>query len=297
MKISALLREGRTLFSFEFFPPKNDEDVAHLLATARTLKTLNPAYISVTWGAGGGTRRKTLDLVSTIKSDIGIESMAHLTCVGAGRREIDEIVGDIHRRGVENILALRGDPPKGAAAFVAHPDGFLHADELVAHLRKQSDVCLGVAGYPEGHPESPSIAQDLDSLKRKVEKGADFIVTQLFFNTDDFLRFRDQAVARGIHQPIVAGIMPITNVGQVKRFTTLCGAKIPAALNAALERVQENGDAVIQVGIDHATQQCRVLLAEGVRGIHFYTLNRSHSTEAILRRFQTALPSRSNPLP
>ncbi|MBK8574551.1 MAG: methylenetetrahydrofolate reductase [NAD(P)H] [Elusimicrobia bacterium] len=286
MKISALLREGRTLFSFEFFPPKTDEDVRHLLETARTLKTLNPAYISVTWGAGGGTRRKTLDLVSTIKNDIGIESMAHLTCVGAGRRDIDEILEDIHRRGVENILALRGDPPKGAVAFVAHADGFLHADELVAHIRHQSDICLGVAGYPEGHPESPSLDRDLDCLKRKVENGADFIVTQLFFNSADFLRFRDKTVARGIRQPIVAGIMPITNVSQVKRFTTLCGAKIPAPLNEALERVQENSDAVVQLGIDHATQQCRDLLKEGVQGIHFYTLNRSHSTEKILRRLQ-----------
>jgi methylenetetrahydrofolate reductase (NADPH) len=286
MKISAMLREGNTLFSFEFFPPKNDEDVTHLLATARTLKSLNPAYISVTWGAGGGTRRKTLDLVSTIKSDIGIESMAHLTCVGAGRRDIDEILEDIRRRGVENILALRGDPPKGTTTFVAHDDGFLHADELVAHIRRQSDVCLGVAGYPEGHPESKNTDQDIDHLKRKVENGADFIVTQLFFNTGDFLRFRDRSVARGIRQPMVAGIMPITNVSQVKRFTTLCGAKIPDSLNEALERVQDNADAVVQLGIDHATQQCRELLSEGVQGIHFYTLNRSHSTEEILRRLQ-----------
>ena len=286
MKISAMLREGRTQFSFEFFPPKNDEDVTHLLATARTLKSLNPAYISVTWGAGGGTRRKTLDLVSTIKSEIGIESMAHLTCVGAGRREIDEILEDIRRRGVENILALRGDPPKGTTTFLAHDDGFLHANELVAHIRRQSDVCLGVAGYPEGHPESPNIDQDIECLKRKVENGADFIVTQLFFNTGDFLRFRDRSVARGIRQPMVAGIMPITNVSQVKRFTTLCGAKIPDSLNEALERVQDNADAVVQLGIDHATQQCRELLSEGVQGIHFYTLNRSHSTEEILRRLQ-----------
>jgi methylenetetrahydrofolate reductase (NADPH) len=289
MKISTLLQEGRTLFSFEFFPPKNDEDVTHLLATARTLKTLKPAYISVTWGAGGGTRRKTLDLVSTIKHEIGIEAMAHLTCVGAGRRDIDEISEDIHRRGIENILALRGDPPKGSEAFVAHADGFLHANELVAHIRRHSDICVGVAGYPEGHPESSSLDEDLDHLKRKVECGADFIVTQLFFNTADFLRFRDRARARGIRQPIVAGIMPITNVGQVKRFTSLCGAKIPAALSAALEQVQENPQAVIKLGIDHATHQCQDLLKEGVQGIHFYTLNRSHSTEEILRHLQPGL--------
>ena len=290
MKISAMLQKGQTLFSFEFFPPKNDEDVAHLLETARALKSLNPHYISVTWGAGGGTRRKTLDLVSTIKNDIGIETMAHLTCVGAGRKDIDEILEDIHRRGIENVLALRGDPPKGAPAFVAHADGFLHANELVAHIRGKSDVCLGVAGYPEGHPESPTLDRDLDQLKRKVESGADFIVTQLFFDSGDFLRFRDKCHARGIRQPMVAGIMPITNVGQVIRFTTLCGAKIPSALNEALGRIQNDLDAVVRLGIDHATQQCRDLLKEGVHGIHFYTLNRSHSTEEILRRLQPRLP-------
>jgi methylenetetrahydrofolate reductase (NADPH) len=284
MKISTLLQRKQTVYSFEFFPPKNEEEVVHLLSTARTLKSLNPGYISVTWGAGGGTRRKTLDLVTAIKQDIGIETMAHLTCVGVGRGEIDEIVEEIQRRGVENILALRGDPPKGTTSFEAHPEGFLHASELVAHLRKRSDVCLGVAGYPEGHPECPNKEKDLDHLQMKVDQGADFIVTQLFFNTDDFLRFRDRVAARGIRQPLVAGIMPITNVGQVKRFTTLCGARIPDPLSVALEKVQDNAEAVIRLGIDYATDQCRVLLAEGVPGIHFYTLNRSHSTAEILRR-------------
>ncbi|MBL8023193.1 MAG: methylenetetrahydrofolate reductase [NAD(P)H] [Elusimicrobia bacterium] len=284
MKISTFLSGGKTLFSFEFFPPKNDDDVVHLLATAKTLKSLNPAYISVTWGAGGGTRGKTLDLVTTIKKDIGIESMAHLTCVGVGRKEINDIVVDIRSRGIENILALRGDPPKGSATFVAHPEGFLHASELVAHIRQQTDLCLGVAGYPEGHPECPNREKDLDHLKEKVDCGADFVVTQLFFNTDDFLRFRDRVVARGIQKPVVAGIMPVTNVSQVKRFTTLCGAHIPVPLALALDQAQNNPEAVIQLGIDHATEQCRVLLAEGVAGIHFYTLNRSHSTAEILRR-------------
>jgi methylenetetrahydrofolate reductase (NADPH) len=284
MKISTFLSGGKTLFSFEFFPPKNDDDVVHLLATAKTLKSLNPAYISVTWGAGGGTRGKTLDLVTTIKKDIGIESMAHLTCVGVGRKEINDIVVDIRSRRIENILALRGDPPKGSATFVAHPEGFLHASELVAHIRQQTDLCLGVAGYPEGHPECPNREKDLDHLKEKVDCGADFVVTQLFFNTDDFLRFRDRVVARGIQKPVVAGIMPVTNVSQVKRFTTLCGAHIPVPLALALDQAQNNPEAVIQLGIDHATEQCRVLLAEGVAGIHFYTLNRSHSTAEILRR-------------
>lgn len=290
MKIATLLKSGKILFSFEFFPPKNDEEVTHLLSTARELKSLNPAYISVTWGAGGGTRRKTLDIVSAIKQDIGLETMAHLTCVGTGRDEMDEILGEINRRGVDNILALRGDPPKGANAFVPHPDGFRHANELVAHIRKSHDFCLGVAGYPEGHPECPDKERDLDHLKRKVDAGADFVVTQLFFDNADFLRFRDRAASRGISVPIVAGIMPITNAGQVKRFTTLCGAHIPRPLAVHLEQIGDDTESIVRLGIDYATRQCRELLIEGVPGIHFYTLNRSRSTAEILRRINAEGP-------
>lgn len=289
MKIAELWKKKSTTFSFEFFPPKTDEEGALVLETARSLKSLDPDYISVTWGAGGGTRRKTLDLVSAIKNDVGIETMAHLTCVGAGRRDIDEILDDMGRRGVQNILALRGDPPRGSAQFEPHPDGFRHASELVRHIRARLDACLGVAGYPEGHPECPDLNKDLDHLKFKVDQGADFVVTQLFFDPTDFLRFRDRAADRGVRVPIVAGVMPITNVGQVKRFTTLCGARIPSRLESALDRVQTDPEAVIQLGIDHAVQQCRTLLSEGVSGIHFYTLNRSRSTAEILRQLS---PSR-----
>lgn len=289
MKIAELWKKKTTTFSFEFFPPKTDEEGALVLETARSLKSLDPDYISVTWGAGGGTRRKTLDLVSAIKNDVGIETMAHLTCVGAGRRDIDEILDDMGRRGVQNILALRGDPPRGSAQFEPHPDGFRHASELVRHIRARLDACLGVAGYPEGHPECPDLNKDLDHLKFKVDQGADFVVTQLFFDPTDFLRFRDRAADRGVRVPIVAGVMPITNVGQVKRFTTLCGARIPSRLESALDRVQTDPEAVIQLGIDHAVQQCRTLLSEGVSGIHFYTLNRSRSTAEILRQLR---PSR-----
>lgn len=289
MKISDVWKKKTTTFSFEFFPPKTDEEGALVLETARSLKSLGPDYISVTWGAGGGTRRKTLDLVSAIKNDVGIETMAHLTCVGAGRRDIDEILDDMGRRGVQNILALRGDPPRGSTQFEPHPDGFRHASELVGHIRSRLDACLGVAGYPEGHPECPDLNKDLDHLKFKVDQGADFVVTQLFFDPTDFLRFRDRAADRGVRVPIVAGVMPITNVGQVKRFTTLCGARIPSPLESALDRVQTDPEAVIQLGIDHAVQQCRTLLSEGVSGIHFYTLNRSRSTAEILRQLR---PSR-----
>jgi methylenetetrahydrofolate reductase (NADPH) len=289
MRIIDRLTKKPTAFSFEFFPPKSDEDAARLLDTARSLKELAPDFISVTWGAGGGTRRKTLELVSTIKNEIGVETLAHLTCVGAGRAEIDAILDEIASRRIENVLALRGDPPQGvpgtsAPAFTPHPDGFRHADELVAHVRRRGfGFCLGVAGYPEGHLESKTLASDLDNLKRKVDQGADFIITQLFFNNDDFLRFRDRVAAAGLHQPIVAGIMPVTNVGQLKRFTQLCGAQIPASLHARLDPIQNDAEAVVRLGIEHATEQCRGLLRAGVAGIHFYTLNRSRSTAEILR--------------
>lgn len=287
MKIAEFWKKKPTTFSFEFFPPKTDEEGAHVLATARTLKPLGPDYISVTWGAGGGTRRKTLDLVTAIKNDVGIEAMAHLTCVGAGQRDIDEILNDMGQRGVQNILALRGDPPRGSAQFEPHPDGFRHASELVRHIRSKMDVCLGVAGYPEGHPECPDKNKDLDHLKYKVDQGAEFVVTQLFFDPTDFLRFRDRAAGRGVRVPIVAGVMPITNVSQLKRFTTLCGARIPTELESALDPIQNDPTAVVQRGIDHAVRQCLTLLKEGVSGIHFYTLNRSHSTAEILHRLQS----------
>lgn len=285
MKIPDILAQKRPAFSFEFFPPKTDDDAAHLLATARQLKELDPAFISVTWGAGGSTRRKTLDIVSAVKKDLGVETMAHLTCVGASREDIDGVLTEIRQRGIKNVLALRGDPPKGSTAFVTHPGGFSHANELVAHIKKFGDFCVGVAGYPEKHIEAPSFEADLDNLKRKMDAGADFIITQLFFGNDDFLRFRDKASARGVVAPILPGIMPVTNVGQLKRFTTLCGAKIPNELLQRLEAVQEDAEAVIRLGVAHAVGQGRRLLDAGVPGIHFYTLNRSRSTADVLKAF------------
>lgn len=283
MNIPDILAQKRPAFSFEFFPPKTDDDAAHLLATARQLKELDPAFISVTWGAGGSTRRKSLDIVSAVKKDLGVETMAHLTCVGASREDIDGVLAEIRERGIKNVLALRGDPPKGSAGFVAHPGGFAHADELVAHIKKFGDFSVGVAGYPEKHPEAPSLEADLDNLKRKVDAGADFVITQLFFGNDDFLRFREKAAARGIFLPILPGIMPVTNVGQLKRFTTLCGAKIPVDFLQRLEAVQDDLEAVIRLGVDHAVAQGRRLLAAGVPGIHFFTLNRSRSTADVLK--------------
>lgn len=288
MKISEKFKNQTPAFSFEFFPPKTDEDVALLMDTAQTLKALGPAYISVTWGAGGSTRRKTIDIVCAIKEKLGVETMAHLTCVGAGRGELSTALDELKARGIDNVLALRGDPPKGQTQFQPHPDGFRYANELVAHIRSRWPFCLAVAGYPEGHVETPDLAKDMDNLKRKVDAGADIVITQLFFDNDDFLRFRDRAGRAGIHVPLVPGIMPVTNFSQLQRFTALCGAKIPPALARILEPLQADKDAVVRLGIDHATRQCAALLQAGVPGIHFYTLNRSHSTVEILKNLQGA---------
>ncbi len=287
MKITDKLAEPGHCFSFEFFPPKDDKSAQALLRAAERLQSLNPAYVSVTWGAGGSTRRKTLDIVQMVKSRFGLESMAHLTCVGASKAEIDAILEDIDTRGIENVLALRGDPPQGDTSFTPHPDGLGHANELVARIRSRWDFSIGVAGYPEGHIESPSLEADLDNLKRKIDAGGDFIVTQLFFKNDAFFDFVERVRAAGIDVPVLPGIMPITNVGQIKRFTELCGASIPTPLLERIEAVADDRDAVIAEGIDYATRQCRELLEQGAKGVHFYTLNLSRSTKTVLENLRS----------
>jgi methylenetetrahydrofolate reductase (NADPH) len=289
MRICDRLQSGQPSFSFEFFPPKDDIGFWDLYKTIESLKPLEPTYVSVTYGAGGGTRRKTVDLVARIKRDIGIEPMAHLTCVGATGAEIGQVLDELHLRGIENVLALRGDPPAGTASFVATPGGFRHASELVKFIRDHHDhFCLGAACYPEGHPEAPSRDDDLENLKRKVDAGVDFLITQLFFDNDDFRAFRDRARGAGIGVPIIAGLMPILNVGQVKRFTTMCGARIPAELLRRIEAVEDDAEAVRQIGTYHSVEQARQLLADSVAGIHFYTLNRSTATRAILQLIKSA---------
>ncbi|MFA5975383.1 MAG: methylenetetrahydrofolate reductase [NAD(P)H] [Elusimicrobiota bacterium] len=281
MKISQLLTAGRPLFSFEFFPPKDDPSAADLMAVIRDLKQLQPDFVSVTYGAGGSTRRKTLELVTRIKRDIGIEPVAHLTCVGHSKTEIRDILQEFTDNGIENILALRGDPPRGQTAFVSHPDGFRHANELAETVARKG-FCFGVAGYPEKHPEAPTMEEDLRHLKRKVDTGASFITTQLFFHNTRYFDFVSRARAIGIQIPILAGIMPITNYSQIQRFTQLCGATMPVSLTEELQPVQEDLNAVSRIGIRYAAQQCRELLQKGAPGIHFYTLNKSRSTREIL---------------
>ena len=253
-----------------------------MFETIEQLVSSKPTYVSVTYGAGGSTRTKTIDLVGRIKSEIGLESMANLTCVGSDAVEIKGILETLRDRGIENILALRGDPPKGQEKFLKHEKGFGYGNELVEFIKKDFDFCVGVAGYPEGHIECPDKAEDLLNLKKKVDAGADFIVTQLFFDNKFYFDFVEKACALGIQIPIIPGIMPILNVNQIKRFTKMCGATLPGALLSKLEAVQDNPEAVRRVGIDHAIGQCENLITEGATGIHFYTLNRSNATLKIL---------------
>ncbi len=282
MKIKAILEKVHPSFSFEFFPPKDNEGFDKLFTTITQLKPCQPTYVSVTFGAGGSTRTKTIDLVGRIKNEIGLESMAHLTCVGSDKEYIAAILDTLQAQGIQNILALRGDPPQGQEEFEKPENGFSYANELVAFIRANYDFCIGVAGYPEGHIECPDKKADLDHLKRKVDAGADFIVTQLFFDNRYYFDFIDRAQNLGIQVPIIPGIMPILNVKQVQRFTKMCGSTIPAWLMERLEAVQDDPETVRQLGIDHATEQCEHLLQEGAPGIHFYTLNRSKATLKIL---------------
>ena len=290
MTIIDILNTGKQTVSFEFFPPKDDAGFENLFKTIASLKPLEPSYVSVTYGAGGSTRRKTVDLVKKIKHEIGIEAMAHLTCVGAGRAEIADVLDELKAAGIANVLPLRGDPPRGETEFVKHEDGFAYASELTAFIRPRYSFCLAGACYPETHPEAPDAATDLDNLQRKVDVGVDFLITQLFFHNDDFLRFRDRAAARGITIPILAGIMPILSLKQVKRFTNMCGATIPADLLAKMEAVEDDPEAVRQLGTYHAVEQCAELLEAGVAGLHFYTLNRSTATRAIYQQIKSRLP-------
>lgn len=284
MRIDQLLNHGQPLVSFEFFPPKSEAGFAQLYQTIEELRPLEPSYVSVTYGAGGSTRQKTVELVGRIQNEIGIRSMAHLTCVGHTSDEIGGILDELWEMGIRNVLALRGDPPAGQSGFVATTGGFANADELTGFVRSRHDFCIGVAGYPEGHPQCLNQTRDLEYLKRKVDNGGNFIVTQLFFDNADFYRFRDNARAMGIKVPIVAGIMPITNVSQIKRFVSMCGAKIPHRLLTKLETIEAQGpETVHRIGVDYAAMQCRDLLFNDCEGLHFYTLNKSKATVDIVK--------------
>lgn len=290
MQIKDLLARDQPTFSFEFFPPKSDEAAKQLEHTIADLQELKPSFVSVTYGAGGSTRERTIEIVSRVKHETGIEAMAHLTCVGSTREDLSTVLGKIRESGIENILALRGDPPKGQSEFQAVDGGFQYASELVEFVRErhQTALCVGGAGYPEKHPECGNPAVDLMNLKRKVDAGLDFVITQLFFNNRHYFEFVERARRVGIQVPIVAGIMPITNASQVERFTVNCGATIPFPLAEELDRRRNDPRAVMELGVAHATAQCIELLDRGVPGIHFYTLNRSTATREIYTALQAA---------
>ncbi len=287
MKIAELYRRQKHTFSFEFFPPKTEEGETKLFETVAYLKKLSPSFVSVTYGAMGSTRDNTIRIVDKIKKEIGIEPASHLTCVGQTRDDIEIILGELNQRGIENIVALRGDPPKGETEFKPVPNGFRYGSELVGFIRKHkrfSNVfSLAVAGYPEGHIECPDKGEDLKHLKEKVDQGADVVITQLFFDNRDFFDFVEKSRKVGIKTPIVPGIMPVTNGAQIKRFTSMCGSSIPKRLGEAIEKFGEDHASMEAFGTEYATEQCRELLKNGAPGIHFYTLNKSRSTEMICR--------------
>jgi len=290
VRIDDILSSRQPCFSFEFFPPKSDDGITALLKTAATLQALAPGFVSVTYGAGGSTRSRTLQVVKALKADLGIESMAHVTCVGATVDEIRSLLADIKASGIDNVLALRGDPPGGETTFRKTLRGFEHAAELISLARSEFGFCVGGACHPEKHTEAPNVATDIRHLSAKVDAGAQFLISQLFFENDVFFSFVERARRAGIEVPIIPGIMPITNFVQIKRFTTMCGATIPGRLLDCLTELQNEPEAVTDLGVAYATLQCADLIARGVRAIHFYTLNRSPATRAVVSALRAASP-------
>ena len=281
MKLADLYaRPGLTL-SVEFFPPKTDKGEENLFNEIEIIKRLNPAFCSVTYGAGGSTREKTVDLVDRIHRECCLEVMCHLTVVGQSKDEARSILKKLKHKGIENLIALGGDPPQGMADWRPHPDGFHHAVELVREAVALGGFSVAVAGFPEVHPRAVSRAADLKYLKDKIDAGAVAIITQLFFDNDDYYRYVEDVRKLGITVPIVPGVLPILSAPQVRRFTALCCAKIPAPLERELAKVENDDDAAVQLGIEYASRQCEALIKFGAPGIHFYSLNKSLSVRAV----------------
>lgn len=281
MRIAKLYADGEPVVSFEFFPPKTAAGYDLLLGAIAELKRLGPGFVSVTWGAGGSTRRRTAELVARIQRELGLTAMAHMTCVGSAAEELAETLDALARDGLENLLALRGDPPRDQPDFRPAPGGFAHADELVRFVRSRWDFCIGAACYPETHPEAASPEADLAHLASKVRAGAEFLITQLFFDPQHYFAFVARARAAGIEVPIVPGIMPVISAHNARRMAKLGGAGIPAELEARLAAAGDDEAATLEVGVEWATEQCRTLLASGAPGLHFYTLNRSPAVRRV----------------
>jgi methylenetetrahydrofolate reductase (NADPH) len=278
----------RPLFSFEFFLPKAPDDLDAFIGSVKELKRLDPDYVSLTYGAGGTARSRTVEAAGRIQAETGLTTACHLTCVAHTRLEISAILDRLEALGIRHLVALRGDLPKDGSARPAEERDYAHASQLVAHVKERGGFRMAVAGYPEKHPEAPTPEEDLRRFVEKARAGADWAITQLFFDARDYFDFVRRARAAGATVPIVPGIMPVTGYAQLKRFTAMCGTHVPAELDARLAAVQDDPAAVAAVGVEWATRQCRLLLEGGAPGIHFYTLNRSHSTTEILQRLRAA---------
>jgi methylenetetrahydrofolate reductase (NADPH) len=290
MRIDQILASRRPVFSVEFFPPKTDEARLQLFETARALRELDPDFVSVTYGAGGSTREGTVEVTTTLKRELGLEVMAHLSCVGETVEGLARTLDRIEAAGIENVFALRGDPPRGQTDFVQPEGGLASAAELAAFISGRYDFTIGGACFPEVHPEAPDLEADLDYLKTKVEAGASFLITQLFFDNRVYFDFVAAARRKGIDVPILAGVIPVASYAQTRRICDLCDATIPAPLEAAFSAAGGDPEREFELGVAYAAQQCSELLVAGVPGIHFYALNRAPATRAVLGALRAARP-------
>ncbi|HMU26989.1 MAG TPA: methylenetetrahydrofolate reductase [NAD(P)H] [Solirubrobacterales bacterium] len=292
MRIGQIIGAKRPVFSVEFFPPKTDEGRAQLFDTARQLAELELDFVSVTYGAGGSTREGTVDITTALKDEVGLEVMAHLSCVGETADGLDATLERLRDAGIDNIFALRGDPPRGETDFVQPEGGFGSSAELASHINSKYDFSIGGACFPEVHPEAPDLDTDLTYLKTKVDAGAEFLITQLFFDNRAYFDFVDAARAKGIEVPILAGIIPVTGYAHTKRICNLCDASIPVELEAAMLAAEGDPEAEFNLGVAYAAQQSAELLAAGAPGIHFYALNKAPATRAVLGALRAAQPWR-----
>jgi len=283
VKLADLYAQSKLTLSVEFFPPKTEKGEENLFSEIEIIKRLNPGFCSVTYGAGGSTREKTVGLVEAIHNDCGLEVMCHLTVVGQSKADARAILARLKEKGIENVLALGGDPPQGMADWRPHPDGFHLAIELVREAAAFGCFSVAVAGFPECHPRATSRDADLRFVKEKVDAGAVAVITQLFFDNDDYFRFVEDLGKLGVAVPIVPGILPILSAPQVRRFTALCCSKIPPKLDKELAKVENDDGAAVEMGIEYATRQCEDLIKFGVAGVHFYSLNKSYSVQAICK--------------